>query len=67
MIEQRVEMYDISTDNGQTKAKNEMNDNISKGWQIKIMTITPDYGHYSHTYPQIYVLYERQTQNGIVQ
>lgn len=61
MIEQYVEMYELSTEHDQLKAKNDMNDNISKGWQIKQMTVTPDYGQYSHTYPQMYVLYERET------
>lgn len=61
MIEQYVEMYDMSTYEVQLKAKNDMNDNISRGWQIKQMTVTPDYGQYSSVYPKMYVLYERET------
>lgn len=61
MIEQYVEMYDMSTYEGQLKAKNDMNDNVSRGWQIKQMTVTPDYGQYTSVYPKMYVLYERKT------
>ena len=61
MIEQYVEMYDMSTSDQQTKAQNDMNDNISRGWQIKQMMVTPDYGEYSSVYPKMYVLYERET------
>ena len=61
MIEQYVEMYNLTTEHDQLEAKNDMNDNISRGWRIKQMMVTPDYGEYSSVYPKMYVLYERET------
>lgn len=63
MVEQFVEMYEIGGEKVQAKAKDEMNNNILKGWRIKHMSMTPGYDGYSSVYPKLYVVYEREVRN----
>lgn len=60
MVEQFVEMYEMGGEKAHTKAKEEMNDYISKGWRIKHMVMTPGYDGYSSVYPKLFVVYERE-------
>ena len=57
MVEQYVEMYQIADNSDSITAQNDMNDTISKGWQIKNIVVTPDTRSF---YPIMYVVYERE-------
>ncbi len=57
MVEQYVEMYQIADNSDSITAQNDMNDTISKGWQIKNIVVTPDTRTF---YPIMYVVYERE-------
>lgn len=57
MVEQYVEMYQIADNLDSQTAQNDMNDIISKGWQIKNIVVTPDT---RNLYPIMYVVYERE-------
>jgi hypothetical protein len=57
MVEQYVEMYQIADNLDSQTAQNNMNDTISKGWQIKNIAVTPDTRNF---YPIMYVVYERE-------
>lgn len=61
MVEQYVEKYVVSDLESITKAQNDMNDNVSRGWCIKSMVVTPDL---NKLYPFIVVVYEREVKSG---
>lgn len=61
MVEQYVEKYAVSDLDNLTKAQNDMNDNVSRGWTIKSMVVTPVL---SRGYPFIVVVYEREVKSG---
>ncbi len=61
MVEQYVEKYVVSSVDSITEAQNDMNDNVSKGWTIKSMVVTPDL---NSLYPFIIVVYEREVKSG---
>lgn len=63
MVEQYVEKYEVTDLNSITNAQNDMNDNVSRGWTIKSMVVTPDLPWGTKLYPFIVVVYEREVKS----